>query len=140
MRGNSLTPESESMNGKSILISSSAVLALAGLAASFAPAELLRALGSSDTGPTVAVVQLLGALYLAFAFVNWTAKENPIGGIYSRPIALGNLTHFLMGALSLVKLYVAGQKSVAVAAMVVVYAIFAILFARLFFGSGLKKS
>ena len=35
--------------------------------------------------------------------INWTAKANLIGGIYGRPIAIGNLTHFFIGSMALMK-------------------------------------
>jgi len=35
--------------------------------------------------------------------INWTAKANLIGGIYGRPIAIGNMIHFFMGALVLMR-------------------------------------
>ena len=107
---------------------------MAGLAASFAPAELLSAMGVAAPGVSVVFVQLLGALYLGFAFTNWTAKENAIGGIYSRPISLGNLLHFTMGALALLKFEIAGPRHPLLLGAAVVYAVLAILFARLVFG------
>ena len=124
------------MNSKGLLVASSVTLGAAGLAASFAPAELLRALGSPSNGTATVIAQLIGALYLAFALTNWTAKDNAIGGIYSRPIALGNMLHFVMGALSLVKWEMTHARNSALAGVTVVYAIFAVLFARLFFGQG----
>lgn len=88
---------------RALLIVSSIAMGVAGIAASFAPVEIVEALGSSATRPAAIVVQLLGAVYLAFAITNWTAKGAPIGGIYSRPISMGNLVHFTMGALALAK-------------------------------------
>ena len=122
------------MNGKFVLVASSAVMAVAGLGATFAPAELLGTLGVAAPGAGVVVVQLLGALYLGFAFVNWTAKENAIGGIYSRPISLGNLTHFAIGALALVKFEMAGPRHPLLLGAALVYVALAVMFAALVFG------
>ena len=66
------------MNTKLIMVASSVFLGLVGLAASFAPEELLRALGAPAGDPVPLLVQLLGATYLAFAITNWTAKANII--------------------------------------------------------------
>ena len=55
------------------------------------------------TGINIIVLQLLGGLYFGFGMLNWTAKGNLTGGIYSRPVAMGNLTHFVMGGLALLK-------------------------------------
>lgn len=46
---------------------------------------------------------LLGAAYLGLAVLNWMAREKLIGGIYSRPVAVGNFTHFLAAAIVLAK-------------------------------------
>lgn len=47
------------------------------------------------------ILQISGCLYFAFAMLNWLAKANLIGGIYIRPVAVANLTHFLVGGLTL---------------------------------------
>ena len=51
---------------------------------------------------TVAL-QLLGALSLGFAMLDWMARDMALGGIYGRPIVVANLLHFVSGALALVK-------------------------------------
>lgn len=122
------------MSSKILMLVSSIVMGIAGIAAIFAPAELLSTLGLADVAPTV-LVQLLGTLYFAFAITNWTARHNPIGGIYSRPLALGNFAHFAIGTLVLVKPAVALLKLPFLLALVV-YAMFALLFGILLFGQG----
>ena len=115
---------------------SSLVLGLAGLAASFAPSELLAALRSPVAEPLPVLIQLLGSMYFAFAITNWTAKDNMIGGIYSRPLSLGNLTHFVVGTLALAKQQFSKDISVPLLAVLIVYTILAICFAWLVFGYG----
>ena len=115
---------------------SSLFLGLAGLAASFAPSELLRALGAPVAEPLPVLIQLLGGTYVAFAMTNWTAKDNMIGGIYSRPLSLGNCVHFVVGSLALAKQQFSHGTSVPLLALLVVYTIFAICFAWLVFGHG----
>jgi hypothetical protein len=124
------------VNTKMLMVTSSLVLGLAGLAGSFAPSELLRALGSPVAEPLPVLIQLLGGTYVAFAMTNWTAKDNMIGGIYSRPLSLGNCVHFVVGALALAKQQFSHGVSVALIAALIVYAIFAICFAWLVFGYG----
>jgi hypothetical protein len=93
-----------SMTATRLLMSASAlVLGLLGLVCSFAPEYLLRALSAPLSPVLVLMVQVLGALYLGFAGLNWMARENLIGGIYSRPVAIGNLMHFLVAGLALIK-------------------------------------
>lgn len=118
------------------MITSSMALGLAGLAASFAPSELLRALGSPVVQPLPVLIQLLGAMYIAFAITNWTAKGNIIGGIYSRPLSLGNCVHFIMGALALAKQQFSHGVSTPLIAILIAYTVFAICFAWLVFGYG----
>ena len=82
------------MKIRTLMISSSAALALAGVLALFAPDDLL---GTTAAGSASQVIlQLLGALYFSMAFINWTAKDSHIGGIYMRPISLGNFAHFFV--------------------------------------------
>jgi hypothetical protein len=121
------------MNTKLLMTASALVLGLAGLAASFAPAELLTAWGAPATEQTALLVQLLGALYFSFALLNWTARGAIIGGIYARPVSIGNFLHFTMGALAIAKHDLSQHGLPAVMALVV-YATFAVLFGALVFG------
>lgn len=118
------------------MVTSSFFLGLAGVAASFAPTEILTALNAPTVQPLPLLIQLLGALYFAFAMTNWTAKDSMIGGIYARPLSLGNCLHFVVGALSLLKdRFAHGFQGPFVIALVV-YVIFAFCFGYLVFGLG----
>src|SRR5258705_13633681 len=119
------------MSSKIVMAASAIVLAVLGLAATFLPQEILAALQEPTTAPLPLVIQLLGALYFAFAMLNWTAKDSLIGGIYNRPVAIGNLVHFTVGALALAKGVLAGERGMVVLALAVLYALFAIAFARI---------
>jgi hypothetical protein len=120
------------MNTKILLSVSALVMGAAGIAGSFAPHEILRAAGIAPSGMLPLLVQLLAAMLFALAMVNWTARGSLIGGIYNRPIAIGNMTHFTVGALALIKATMSGQGNVV---LTVVYAAFAIAFAMVFFRS-----
>jgi hypothetical protein len=92
------------MNYSKILMSASAlVLALLGLPCIFAPDLVLVRLAGTATPAAGLLVQITGALYLGFAAINWMGKNSLIGGIYGRPVAIGNLMHFLVAALALLK-------------------------------------
>lgn len=91
------------MNTKLIMVLSAIFLALIGLSFTFFGAEIAIFTGTGLSKTFVLILQLLGALYFAFAMLNWMAKGNVTGGIYNRPIAIANFTHFLMGSLALVK-------------------------------------
>jgi hypothetical protein len=120
---------------KFTMAASAVVLALAGLSASFLPQEIAASIGAEQLPLVPFAIQLIGALYLAFAMANWMARESLIGGIYNRPLAVANVLHFTMGALALVKGVVAGQRATAMLAAALVYSLFAIAFARVLFTS-----
>lgn len=86
-----------------LLSASALLLGLMGLATTFAPQEILTALGEPQSSTLQLIVQLLGALYLGFAGLNWMVRGSIIGGIYNRPIVIGNLMHFLVGGLAVIR-------------------------------------
>ena len=104
-----------------------------GLCATFLPQEILVYMGLPPSGLPALAVQVGGALYLGFAILNWMAQAHLIGGIYSRPVALGNLCHFLVAALALLKGALAGPHQMAIVVGAVVYALLAALFALVVF-------
>lgn len=79
-----------------LMMASAIFLALLGFVTSFLPYEVLGIHGTQPDGPTVLLIEMMGALYLGFAILNWTARGVIIGGIYARPLALGNFLHFAM--------------------------------------------
>ena len=128
------------MNTKILLSTSAVVMGIAGIAGSFLPHEVLSAIGVAPTGALPVLVQLLAATLFAFAMVNWTARGSLIGGIYNRPIAIGNLTHFVIGALALVKAAMnAGPHRMILAIAAVIYVLFAVAFAAVFFRSPVAR-
>ncbi len=127
------------MNTKLLMTASALTMGVAGIVLSFLPQEILSLLNPTGAGLNVFVLQILGALYFGFAMVNWTAKANLIGGIYARPIAIGNLTHFIIGALALLKGYFSSHdKTVLIAALI--YTVFAGAFGFVFFTHPVKVS
>lgn len=113
---------------RGLMWSSAVFLAALGLAASFAPHELASYAGTPADAFTVTVIQLAGAAWIAFALVNWSARGTMLGGIYGRPIALGNFAHFAIGAIVLLK--VAGKSGMESAgfAITAAYCVFAAAF------------
>ncbi|RYG21498.1 MAG: hypothetical protein EOO07_02480 [Chitinophagaceae bacterium] len=93
------------MNTRLLMASSAILMGISGLACSFLPQEIVKLLGLGNENVFAIVFQILGALYLGFAMLNWMAKANVIGGIYSKPIAMGNFMHFVVGSLTLVKFF-----------------------------------
>ena len=127
------------MNTKILMTSSSLILAVAGIFTLFAPDVLLSALGVVVTAELSVLVQLLGALYFSFALMNWTAKDSAIGGIYARPVSLANFSHFFAGTLLLVKYLFSNEFNLPILLILILYAIFAVVFYWLVFrATGLK--
>ncbi len=121
------------MNSRILMIASAAVMAAIGLVLSFAPVEALALLGHPASGLLPVLLQLAGALYLGFAFMNWTAKGSVLGGIYGRAIVLGNFLHFTMGALALLKVAIGPGGEASIWILSAVYVVFAVWFARTLF-------
>jgi hypothetical protein len=124
------------MNTRILMQASTVFMGAVGLCCIFMPQELVSYASTVPVPMAVIGVQITGALYFGFAMLNWTARANLIGGIYSRPVAIGNLTHFMIGALALLKLVLAGERAVPVLAATAIYCAFAIAFAIVFFGGG----
>ena len=115
------------MHTRYLMISSAIFMVLLGLATSFFPIEVLSMHGTAPDNATLLLVQMMGALYLGFAILNWMARGVLIGGIYARPVALGNLLHFGMVGMMLSKAaFVHG--AVPLAASAFVFSVFAIWF------------
>ena len=129
------------MNTKILMTTTSLVLGLAGLFALFAPDVLLAMLGVPLTDPLSLFIQLLGALYFSMALMNWTAKDSAIGGIYARPVSIGNFAHFFMGTLLLIRYQLSNEFNPFVMMTLIVYAIFASVFYWLVFRhTGIAKN
>ena len=110
---------------------SAIILGLTGLILSFFPQEVSIYFGFNQS--TSILLQVLGALYFGFAMINWTGKAHLIGGIYSRPVAIGNFTHFIIGALALIKFTYNGTSLNYIWMAALIYSVFAILFGYVLF-------
>lgn len=121
------------MKTKILMTSSALFLAIIGILLSFLPNEIAEYLNVEPNVITILFLKILSALYLGFGILNWMAKGTLIGGIYNRPIAIGNLMHFGVGAIALVKVVSNIQThSEIIIFLTVVYVIFSILFAYVF--------
>lgn len=122
-----------------LLAASGLTMAVAGLAGSFLPHEILRYAGVDATGVLPAIVQLHAAVLVGFGAMNWMSKDSLIGGIYGRPLVIGNLLHFVMGALALLKAVSAGMPAGFIG-VTAIYALFAIGFGAMLFTSPVKAN
>ena len=115
------------------MTASAIILGATGILLTFMPQEASNFLHLTDS--TAILFQILGALYFGFAILNWTAKANLIGGIYSRPVCIGNFTHFLIGGLALIKLVLHNNNGNSILICTILYFIFAILFGYVLFAN-----
>ncbi|HWM89942.1 MAG TPA: hypothetical protein VN493_04180 [Thermoanaerobaculia bacterium] len=128
------------MNTRALMAASSLFMASVGLTASFLPQEILTWLRAPSNPGLALLVQLGGALYIAFAMVNWTSRGSLIGGIYNRAVGMGNFTHFAIGAIALAKSLLAGQTALWVWVGCAAYLVFAVCFGLVLFGSPVKPT
>jgi hypothetical protein len=124
------------MNTKLLMSASSVVMGLIGIALNFAPSEILELTGQEPNQVFALILQVMGALYFGFSILNWMAKTILIGGIYARPVSIGNFCHFAIGGLALLK---ASTSSPDIPTFFIflagIYGLFAIAFGYVFFTS-----
>ncbi|EAR01141.1 membrane protein [Maribacter sp. HTCC2170] len=121
------------MKTKILMTSSAIFLAIIGLLLSFLPNEIADYLNVEPNIITTLFLKILSAFYLGFGILNWMAKGTLIGGIYNRPVAIGNLMHFGVGAIALIKVvsHIKAHSEIIIS-LTVVYVIYAMLFAYVF--------
>jgi len=121
---------------KLLMIASALFMGILGVAISFFPQEILGYFNVPSQGVAVVVMKLLGGLYLAFAFLNWMARANLIGGIYSRPVAAGNFLNFMVASITLLKESMSTPFAATVWSLALINVLFAVIFGYLLFGDG----
>jgi len=124
------------------MIASTVYLGICGLGLTFLPEEIAGHLDIGKNQSAILFLQILGSLYLGFAMLNWMTKNNVIGGIYSKPLVVGNLMHFLISSLALIKIvgkYDGSQFSI-ILLLTIIYCIFTLCFAYLFMTGPGKRS
>jgi len=117
---------------------SAIVMGLFGLAGTFLPDEILILLGISKTPLTMILLQMIGGLYLGFALLNWFTRSARIGGIYSRPVVLGNMMHFIVVAFALIR-QLFEQFTIIFGIMAAIYLAFAISFGLVLLSNPIKN-
>lgn len=122
------------MNTKLIMTLSAVFLAIMGISLTFFPMEISDYLDINSTKVLHLIIQILGSLYFAFAMLNWMTKGSFIGGIYNRPIAVANFTHFFIGGLALIKGVAANHGLPYIFWILAgIYSVFALLFGLILF-------
>ena len=120
------------MNTKILMVASAIFLAILGILTTFFPYEVLAQHGTEPDGPTVLLIEMMGATYLGFALLNYAARGVIIGGVYARPLALGNFLHFAMVTVALAREAIDHQV-IQLAGSAFVFGIFAVGFGWVLF-------
>jgi Fe2+ transport system protein B len=122
------------MNTKILMTSSAIFLAIIGILFSFLPNEVMEYLNVEPNSISIIFLNILSALFLGFGILNWMAKGTLFGGIYMKPIVIGILMDFGVGAIALIKVVFNNQtRPEIIISLTAVYLVFAILFAYVFF-------
>ena len=122
------------MNTKSLMTLSAIILALIGISLIFLPGEILDYFELNVSGALLLLMQIIGSFYFAFAMLNWMSKGSIIGGIYNRPTATANWTHFVIAGLALIKGILSDpDHSYVMWSLAIIYSMFAILFGIVLF-------
>lgn len=122
---------------KLLMTITAAILGLVAVILTFFPQEVSNTL-QMDKANSI-IFQILGSLYFPFAMLNWMTKANLIGGIYSRPIAMANFTHFMIGVLALTKSGIRSSSISFIWPVMITYLILAVLFGIVLFNSPNSK-
>ena len=113
-------------------------LAALGMSLLFAGQEVGSAvLGRGDVEPLASV---LGGALIGFGSMSWISRKSTIGGIYGRAAVMGNQTHFIIGAISLLKFGLRFGGTPGYWAITAVYTLGALVFTYLLLGPGIRRS
>lgn len=119
---------------RTLLVASTIFNGIMGLLTSFLPQEVLEIIGLPSSPVHVLLVQILSAFYISLAMINYLSKDAVIGGIYNRPILMGNIAYHGIASLALVKYAMSqGIFSATFITLTVVYCALSLGFLRLFF-------
>ena len=125
---------------KTLMIISAIFLAVNGFGFTFFPNEISILLNNDDNHFFILILQILGALYLGFSYLNWMSKNSLIGGIYNKPLLIGNLLHFLTASMALIKLAFKFENNIQlILTYTIIYCLFTLFFGYVFFSDPFKK-
>ena len=121
------------------MTTSAILLGVMGIIFSFFPDDIIAYLNNDANLISILFLQILSSLYLGFAIMNWMAKGSIIGGIYNKPIAIGNMMHFGVGAIAMLKVIFKIQAHTEIIiSLTVIYSLLALSFAYVFMNNPSK--
>lgn len=116
-----------------VMTASAALLTGIGAVLTFASRE--AAVGLDFSAPAAEIsLEMLGALCLGTGMTNWMSRRNLLGGIYGRPLGVGNMVHFVVGSFALQRVAGTGSMPQVAWPLFVIYLLFALSFAWIVFG------
>jgi len=122
------------MNTKIIMTVASIILGTVGIFLTFAPDVVMNNLKIEPNPTSILLGQVIGGLYFGFSMLNWMTKESLIGGIYNRPVAVANVSHFLIVGLAFSKGLISNSGLPKILwAVGVVYVVLGVLFVVILF-------
>ena len=117
------------MNTRILMGASAAFYGIIGISLTFLPEEISWYWNREADIISIIILQLLGAAYIGFAMLNWMTKDNLVGGIYSKPLVVGNLVLFLVSTFALIKIIgITEIHFEIILALSIIYAVFTICF------------
>ena len=117
-----------------IIVTASAIFLLGlGIGLDFLPQEAAVRIGLGAAPQAALLLQVVAAAFLGMGFMNWFSKGNPMGGIYSRPLALQNFLCFAVGAIALDRAALRGAVTQGIQAAAIAFTLFALAFGWLIF-------
>ena len=121
---------------KTLMIISAIFLAVNGVGFNFFPNEISVLLTNDDNHFSILILQILGALYLGFSYINWMSKNSLIGGIYNKPLLIGNTLHFLTASMAMIKLVFKFENNLQlILPYTTIYCLFTLFFGYVFFSN-----
>jgi hypothetical protein len=131
-----LTQIADTLNTTVLMSASASFMGLLGVGAALLPEQILAYLGTPPEGFPVVLLNVVGVVYLSFGVLNWMARKKLIGGIYSRPVAIGNFAHFFGVTVALTQHVTAAPHPTVFVVGTAAYALFAAGFGYVVFAGG----
>ena len=121
------------------MVASGLFMAALGVVGIFAAPEILVLSGQISSPISVVAVQMLAAVYFGFGLTNYMARGITIGGIYAKPLAMGNAAHFGIGFMTLARVLQSQPLAPAIWVLTAMYAVFTFGFYKVAFTHPAQK-
>lgn len=129
---------SEKTFSKVIMITSGVLNGVLGILLTFLPEEIGHWFGlASGTNVNILAFQLLGGALFGFGLMNYIGRNAILGGIYGKPILLGNMVFHFIAALELIVFIFDNDRNGLIVAFAILYAFLAAAFIRMNFTSAI---